>query len=100
MVVPVTVIGSTVAAPCPLPFELVCANATGTMSAKARVTIILFIMPPSWVLMVMLGLDRFIHLLFIFASFQSLCALMLSEALEEAIWLPLRGLLAISGKGE
>jgi hypothetical protein len=31
---------------------------------------------------------------------QSLCALMLSEALEEAIWLPLRSLLAISSKGE
>jgi hypothetical protein len=31
---------------------------------------------------------------------QSLCALMLSEALEEAIWLPLRSLVAISSKGE
>jgi hypothetical protein len=31
---------------------------------------------------------------------QNLCALMLSEALEEAISLPLRSLLAISSKGE
>jgi hypothetical protein len=48
MIVPVTVIGSVVVvAPCPfcpLPVELVCANASGTMSTQARVTIAFFIM--------------------------------------------------------
>src|SRR4029077_12834222 len=52
--VPVTVIGSAVVASCLLPFEPVCANASGAISAKARVTIIFFIMPPSWMLMVRL----------------------------------------------
>ena len=43
MIVPVTVIRSAVVASCLLPFEPVCANASGAISAKARVTIILFI---------------------------------------------------------
>ncbi len=51
MNVPVTVISSVVVAPCPLcplPVELVCANASGTTSAQARVTIAFFIIvPPS-----------------------------------------------------
>ena len=41
MIVPVTVTGSVVAASCLLPFEPVCANASGAISAKARVKIIL-----------------------------------------------------------
>src|SRR6266853_4198140 len=42
MIVPVTVIGSAVVGPCRVPFELVCANASGATSAQARVTIVFF----------------------------------------------------------
>jgi len=51
MIVPVTVIGSAVVDPWRLPFELVCANASGAISRQTRVTIVFFMMPPLNVLL-------------------------------------------------
>src|SRR6266567_8492640 len=56
---------SAVVVPCRVPFELVCANASGAISAQARVTIVFFIINASVLMLIHVLLNKFLALVWI-----------------------------------